>query len=127
MTGWKGSSRRDALPPDWHITQPRILARDGHQCQHIREDSGRPCADPARDVDHIVPHSQGGSDDDSNLRALCPWHHNQKSGREGGLASGLSRRTKAAKAKPKHPGLTLAGPEPVQRKTALEPEGPAPF
>lgn len=124
MTGWEGSSRRSELPADWHITQPRILARDGWQCQHRREDTGRLCMLVARDVDHIVPHSQGGGDEDSNLQALCEYHHGKKSGREGGTASGISRRNKAAAAKPKHPGLSVA---PTTRRTVLEPDGPAPF
>lgn len=105
MAGWKGSTRRSALPPDWHITQPRILARDGYQCQHIRNDTGRPCLAPARDVDHIVSNGQGGSDADSNLESLCTYHHGQKSGREGGLASGVARRKKAKATGRRHPGL----------------------
>lgn len=105
MSGWKGSTRHAELPAGWHITQPRILARDGYQCQHVRQDTGRLCLAPARDVDHIISHADGGSDDDSNLHALCSYHHGRKSGREGGLASGVVRRARRAAAKPVHPGL----------------------
>ena len=105
MTGWAGSNRRQSLPPDWHITQPRILSRDGYQCQHRREDNQRLCLMRARDVDHILSHAEGGSDADSNLMSLCSYHHLKKSGGEGGRASGVSRRAKSAAAKPKHPGL----------------------
>jgi len=33
-------------------------------------------------LDHIVPLSQGGKDDDSNLQTLCDSHHDAKSKRE---------------------------------------------
>lgn len=105
MAGWSGSLRGAELPANWHITQPRILARDGFQCQHVRQDTGRRCLEHARDVDHIIPHSQMGSDDDDNLEALCKYHHGQKSGREGGIASGIARRAAKKTGARRHPGL----------------------
>lgn len=102
MPGWKGSNRRSRLPTDWEQIRRDILDRDGSQCQHVRYDTGHKCLLPAHDVDHII-----NNDDDSytNLQALCPWHHKQKSGREGGTASGKARRARAQQAKPLHPGL----------------------
>ena len=47
-----------------------ILKRDRYRCTAC----GRsPATDPAVElhVDHIHPHSQGGSDDPTNLRTLC--------------------------------------------------------
>lgn len=88
---WAGSKRKSTLPADWQETRKRILRRDGFVCQHVRADTERICAKPARDVDHIVPHAQGGSEADSNLQSLCPWHHSRKSGREGGRASARAR------------------------------------
>lgn len=105
MAGWKGSTRAKDLPPDWQRTQPRILARDGYQCMTRRADTGRLCLAAARQVDHITPHSAGGGDDDTNLAAICDYHHGKKSGREGGIASGVARRAKAKAALPRHPGL----------------------
>ena len=32
---------------------------------------------PAIDVHHIIPLSEGGTDDKANLRGLCKMHHNQ--------------------------------------------------
>lgn len=36
----------------------------------------------ATDVDHVVPRSQGGGDDESNLQSLCKRHHSVKTMRE---------------------------------------------
>lgn len=38
----------------------------------------------ATDVDHIMPKSQGGTDDWDNLQALCKSHHSEKTAREDG-------------------------------------------
>jgi 5-methylcytosine-specific restriction protein A len=38
----------------------------------------------AEQVDHIVPLSQGGTDDDANLQGLCTEHHLRKSTLERG-------------------------------------------
>lgn len=105
MPNWKGSRRRQTLPTGWPAIQLRILNRDHHRCQHIREDTGRRCLARASDVDHIISYGQGGSDADSNLQSLCTYHHRQKSGREGGLASGKTRRSRREAAKPLHPGI----------------------
>ena len=50
------------------------------------------CADPdhrhpnriraATDVDHVVPKSQGGADDESNFQSLCHECHSAKTARE---------------------------------------------
>ena len=54
----------------------RILARNGYTCQACGLGAGDPDPlDPERRVrlhiDHIVPKKEGGTDDDTNLRALC--------------------------------------------------------
>jgi len=98
VPNWEGSDRRERLPADWPERRQLVLIRDKHRCQHVREDTGRKCLAPARDVDHI------NADDDHRLEALqaiCGWHHDRKSGREGGIASGISRRAaRDAKKKP---------------------------
>lgn len=53
-----------------------ILERNGYTCQLCGSGAGDPDPfNPGRKlrlhIDHIVPHSQGGTDDRSNLRALC--------------------------------------------------------
>jgi 5-methylcytosine-specific restriction endonuclease McrA len=102
MPNWKGSTRRDTLPPDWYtVRRPFVLNRDGHRCQHVRYDTGRKCGARANQVDHI-----DDRDDHSyrNLRSLCEWHHNQKSGRQGGTASQAARRRNQPAPK-RHPGI----------------------
>lgn len=103
MPNWEGSNRKSRLPANWPELRREVLARDGHQCMHLRQDTGRLCLAQARDVDHI----DSTTDDDrmTNLRSLCGYHHGVKSGREGGIASGVARRKKAQGAAPRHPGL----------------------
>jgi hypothetical protein len=58
-------SPRKGLPPRrrWHI-----LERDRHRCTAC----GRAAADGLTlHIDHIIPVSKGGGDDDANLRVLC--------------------------------------------------------
>lgn len=67
----------------------RIMRRDNGLCQQCRRDGKLTLAEQ---VDHIVEHADGGSDDDANLEALCGDHHKAKTarsqaarrGREGG-------------------------------------------
>ena len=47
----------------WRQLRRRILARNP-TCTICRQA-------PAVEVDHIIPRSQGGTDDESNLRATC--------------------------------------------------------
>ena len=61
----------------------QILERDGGTCQvcgsAAGEDSGCEPGKRCRlQVDHIVPISQGGTDDPSNLRAVCVYFNKDK-------------------------------------------------
>ena len=40
------------------------------------------CGKPTTDVDHRIPRSRGGSDDDSNLQPLCGFCHKRKTALE---------------------------------------------
>jgi 5-methylcytosine-specific restriction endonuclease McrA len=55
--------RSRPLPRDWGRTRRRILRRDGGVC-YVCHKPG------ANAVDHIVPVSAGGSEDDSNLASI---------------------------------------------------------
>lgn len=63
----------------WRRVRAAILVRDHYVCQV--------CGVIAEEVDHIVPRSQGGSDDPSNLRAICVPCHEKKSREEANLGS----------------------------------------
>ncbi len=52
-----------------NTVQRRVLERDKWMCTKPG------CSRPAAHAHHIVPRSQGGSDDESNLTSLCAAHH----------------------------------------------------
>jgi 5-methylcytosine-specific restriction protein A len=74
---WKTAGRQ----ADWKRIRAKVLRRAGSQCEFTM--IGIRCVSPASDVDHIVPIFEGGSDDDSNLQALCGRHHDDKTAKEG--------------------------------------------
>lgn len=53
----------------------------------------------ATHADHVIPAMDGGSDDPSNLQALCPPHHEVKTAREAGRARGVQKARAADKGK----------------------------
>jgi 5-methylcytosine-specific restriction endonuclease McrA len=57
----------------WRKIRQRILNRDGHTCQA--------CGMDGNSVDHIVPRSAGGTDEDWNLQTLCTSCNSAKGGR----------------------------------------------
>lgn len=59
----------------WEKTRKRVLKRGKHLCQPCLR-TGRPT--PATEVDHIIPKSRGGSEDESNLQAICSACHTEK-------------------------------------------------
>ncbi|MBS3177741.1 MULTISPECIES: HNH endonuclease [unclassified Pseudoclavibacter] len=78
------------------------MRRAGGQCERLRRDDGKRCPQPATDVDHIKP---GDDHSDTNLAALCTWHHKQKTDLEGGTASAIARKARELADAPKHPGM----------------------
>lgn len=66
----------------WEKLRKVILARDNYLCQACLEQDGR--ATPATHCDHIVSKAKGGTDDPSNLRALCAPCHQRKTIEERG-------------------------------------------
>lgn len=82
----------------WRKLRRQILERDGYRCAVVG------CTQRANEVDHIRPHSLGGTDDPINLTSICRYHHARKSAAEGHAAQAQRR---AAQRRPieKHPGL----------------------
>lgn len=94
-----GKGRRtQPLPRTWPALRRMALRRAGHRCEWTTDDGIR-CSVKATHVDHVVPAMDGGSDDPSNLQALCPPHHEAKTAREAGRARGVQKGTAAAKGK----------------------------
>jgi 5-methylcytosine-specific restriction protein A len=93
--------RSTPLPGGWTRIRRRILRRDSHRCQWPLTTG--PCGDPATDVDHKTPAWLGGTDDDTNLWALCGYHHDTKTAREASAAAhALPPRDRPTET---HPGL----------------------
>ena len=70
-----GSAGKGRGGRPWRRTRDRILKRDKGLCQ--------PCMRkgfvfPASEVDHIIEKTDGGTDDDSNLEAICNPCHTAK-------------------------------------------------
>lgn len=103
MSGWRGSTRKKRLPPNWQALRAEVLRRDRRRCQHVRFDTGAICGAYANQVDHIVQ----GADDDrpSALQSLCAHHHKTKSSSEGGRAAAVAAERRKAATKRRHPGL----------------------
>jgi 5-methylcytosine-specific restriction protein A len=81
--GWsaphRGSRHERGYGWQWEQLRERILLRDCGMCQPCQR-AGRVTA--AKAVDHIVPKSQGGSDDERNLEGTCNECHAIKTQRE---------------------------------------------
>lgn len=81
-SGWSTSPRTASAGRTsttiWKNMRILALQRDGHQCQ-IR---GPRCIIAATQVDHVIPVSQGGTDQLPNLQSVCPPCHKQKTARE---------------------------------------------
>jgi 5-methylcytosine-specific restriction endonuclease McrA len=56
-------NRPDLKTPEWKAITKVVLERFGYQCVA--------CPAEATTVDHIIPHSLGGTSDLSNLQAMC--------------------------------------------------------
>lgn len=72
----------------WQQLRKRILLRDSGLCQLcLALDK----ITAARDVDHIVPKEEGGTDDDENLQSLCRSCHKAKTAQESARGRGRAK------------------------------------
>ena len=88
MTGWKHDRRsrqERGYGARWDKLRKLAMDRDDWLCQPCKRE-GR--ATPAREVDHIIPKSQGGTDDLDQLQAICKTCHQEKTQREAAEAQG---------------------------------------
>ena len=89
--GERGTRHARGYGSRWDKLRIRILERDLYLCQPCKRDGrltplGVRLYDHA--VDHVVPKSQGGTDDPDNLEAICSACHDVKSAREAKEAQG---------------------------------------
>lgn len=84
--GWRSDAERGTRQErgygaEWERTRKRILSRACGlcECEECRR-LGR--VRVAREVDHIVPKAQGGTDEDNNLQAISRECHKAKTLRE---------------------------------------------
>lgn len=75
----RGSRHARGYGTDWDKKRIRILRRDNGLCQPCLR-AGRITA--AKQVDHIVPKEEEGTDDDQNLQAICKDCHDAKTAEE---------------------------------------------
>ncbi|ECC6921930.1 HNH endonuclease [Salmonella enterica] len=83
-TGWESqragrTNKQRGYGYTWTLLRERIMQRDNFICQPCRQQG---IATPATAVDHIKPKAHGGTDDDSNLQAICEACHRMKTARE---------------------------------------------
>lgn len=79
---WDRSKDRQGLSGrPWRRLRQRILERDKYLCQPCAFD-GR--VTEATAVDHIQALANGGTDDESNLRAICNECHEAKTAKDTG-------------------------------------------
>jgi 5-methylcytosine-specific restriction protein A len=63
----------------WRRKREAVLKRDGYLCQPCNRDNRITLA---TEVDHVIPQAEGGSDDETNLQAICDTCHKAKTAEE---------------------------------------------
>lgn len=91
--GWKpdtvrGTRQQRGYGYAWEKTRARILDRDIGLCQPGLKKGE---VHVAQQVDHILSKAAGGTDEDSNLQAICEACHRVKTSRESTNPGGEGR------------------------------------
>lgn len=95
MRLWSRSQSAGEYPADWDDRRRRVYKRDDYTCQACGRRGG-PYGDVELHADHVIPKSEGGSHDESNLQTLCRRCHDQKTRREHGIGlDGIARERRA--------------------------------
>lgn len=89
----KGNRHHRGYGTKWQKLRNRIIERDKGLCQSCLADG---MLTHAYAVDHITPKALGGTDDESNLQALCRPCHATKTAKEG-ARGGVGKKTTHAR------------------------------
>ena len=67
----------EARGEEWRSTREQVLERDGYECQFcgVTEEAHQERHDRGLAAHHIIPESDGGSDDPENLLTVCQSCH----------------------------------------------------
>jgi 5-methylcytosine-specific restriction protein A len=76
------AAKRGYGGPAWEAIRKRVLKRDKWRCVLCKAPLFAKGSKP--NVDHIVDKSSGGTNEDSNLRTLCPSCHSSRTATESG-------------------------------------------
>lgn len=83
----RGSRHERGYGSAWDRARARVLRRDAGICQACLADG---LVHQGTEVDHKLPKSQGGTDDDSNLQTICAARHRAKTLAEAARARGIN-------------------------------------
>ena len=83
----RGTAAERGYGSAWAKLRNRIMLRDCGLCQ-VCARVDRVMA--AQAVDHIIPKSQGGTDQECNLQAICRKCHDDKTAAESGRGRGIA-------------------------------------
>lgn len=83
----RGSRQSRGYGAAWDKLRKQILLRDNGLCQPCLEQD---VITPAKQVDHIVAKAHGGTDDESNLQAICVACHKAKTAKESARGRGYA-------------------------------------
>lgn len=98
----------------WQKLRKQVLQRDAYLCQECYRNKK---LTPATDVDHVVPKSAGGTDDESNLQCLCKSCHELKSLMESGNRPSIIPNFQR---KPLIPVVIVCGPSGAGKSTYVK-------
>lgn len=83
---WSTSDRQ--MPANWPALVTAVKRRARGRCEATHHAPG--CKGRGRDVDHIVPHADGGADSLANLQLLSGPCHERKTRLDNGYVSAVS-------------------------------------
>jgi len=95
----------------WKKLRKIILQRDSYLCKECYRNKK---LKPATDVDHIVPKSLGGTNDENNLQSLCKECHKLKTVMESGTKPSIIPNFQK---KPLIPVMLICGPSGAGKST----------